>query len=159
MCARIIMTPGLEVKSHSMFHMFLTLFLKALEAIKFNEPICYRIEVQHNQFPQCHIVQKACQNPCDWIDFFFFFFNMVLFRCVGFLPFVAVIWTSLSSMSLLVFIFKHSALWTLPNKGLLLKINASNQIKLSPPLGCLDEQHLVQWLYILYIRLCGKLLI
>jgi len=40
------MTVGREVKCLSMFHMFLTLFLKALEAIKFNEPICYEIEVQ-----------------------------------------------------------------------------------------------------------------
>lgn len=57
------MTVGLEVKCHSMFHMFLTLLLKALEAIKFNEPICCEIEVQHNQFSQCHIIQFAFHNP------------------------------------------------------------------------------------------------
>lgn len=43
--ARVIMTAGPEVKCHSMLCMFLTRFLKALEAIKFNEPICYEIEV------------------------------------------------------------------------------------------------------------------
>lgn len=39
------MIVGLEVKCYSMFYMFLIWFLKVLEVIKFNEFICYEIEV------------------------------------------------------------------------------------------------------------------
>lgn len=44
--ARDVMTQGCDVKCRSTLHMCSALFLKALEAIKFNEPICYEKEGQ-----------------------------------------------------------------------------------------------------------------